>query len=169
MYGNFIFSAVLYILAMQMLLSNLSVQKESEREQDCEKERERTGDSAEKGSIIINKKKEYDEERKIHCIEYWIYIYYVTDEEKRGIFIVCKLCSFFLIKKPEQKLCVYFFVLFVCCFDIRDSTKEICPEESRNECDRIDLGLDRRMKEWRNNSKRFIVSQTECFFDCWAD
>ena len=57
MYGNFIFSAVLYILAMQMLLSNLSVQKESEREQDCEKERERTGDSAEKGSIIINKKK----------------------------------------------------------------------------------------------------------------
>jgi hypothetical protein len=68
-----------------MLLSKPFVQNEnSKREQGGgESERKEREETARKsGSHMIKKGAEVDEERKRHCIEYWIYILYVTDEDQ---------------------------------------------------------------------------------------
>lgn len=90
------------------------------------KEEERVREKSERraGSHMIKKGAEVDEERKRHCIEYWIYILYVTDEDQwnqnqqrtRNI-IICKFgFLLFLIKTSERRLfCLSSFDSFVFC------------------------------------------------------
>ncbi len=110
-------------LAMQMLLSKPFVQNEKFKTRTRRRREWEKRARGEQGHIGSKKGAEVDEERKRHCIEYWIYILYVTDEDQwnqnqqrtRNI-IICKFgFLLFLIKTSERRFCLSSFDSFVFC------------------------------------------------------